>query len=336
MLFGADDAEEKYLCVLCLGDLLNVFLSVAFKQGKYIRNLFSGSFRAGYVARVCSCALTFSGINASGNFVCDLSCMEYSQGPRMGHFGWGSVFRRVRSRLSCGIFHKRESRFMCSFGFWFDFLISPTFAGICVFLFRLWGSRLAFGAGGFKPMLLGGKEPESRVILLRISLTCKGITLLSKHTPKPIWTEKTWPAESNLGFCIKSKNWSEGHIFETLLGRAKNQDTTRHTIRDTLLDTLKSGDTTPDTPVDTLSGHLTISGYSVKREKHFISYFKTISWFPMQSISAPSQPWAMQRAAIWHHRGHQTWAAIPDHHTPTPKESDDHEQSRNQINNLGT
>ena len=79
--------------------MLNVFLSVAFEQGKYFRELFSGNFRAGYVARVCSCALTFSGINASGNFVCDLPCMVYSRDPRTGHLGWDSQFGGTRSRV---------------------------------------------------------------------------------------------------------------------------------------------------------------------------------------------------------------------------------------------
>ena len=69
------------------------------KLGPYFRNLFPGNFRAGYVAWVCSCALTFSEINASNNLVCDLAVYGYMRDPRVRHFGWDSQFGGTRSRV---------------------------------------------------------------------------------------------------------------------------------------------------------------------------------------------------------------------------------------------
>ena len=69
------------------------------KLGPYLRNLFSGSFRAGYVAWVCSCAATFSEINASNNLVCDLAVCGCMRDLRVRHFGWDSQFGGTRSRV---------------------------------------------------------------------------------------------------------------------------------------------------------------------------------------------------------------------------------------------
>ena len=69
------------------------------KLGPSFRNLFPGSFRAGYVAWVCSCVLTFSGINASNNLACDLAVYGYMRDPRVRHFGWDSQFGGTRARV---------------------------------------------------------------------------------------------------------------------------------------------------------------------------------------------------------------------------------------------
>ena len=84
------------LCLLW-ADLLNVYLSAVFQTGTISSKFIF--WRAGYVAWVCSCALTFYEINASDSLVCDLAVYGYMRDPRVRHFGWDSQFGGTRSRV---------------------------------------------------------------------------------------------------------------------------------------------------------------------------------------------------------------------------------------------
>ena len=95
MFFCADDVEEIYLFALCskrfVACVFVCFFQTETRSSKYVFWKLSCS----YVDRVCSCALTFSGISAAGNFVCDLPCMVYSRDHRTGNLGWDSQFGGV-------------------------------------------------------------------------------------------------------------------------------------------------------------------------------------------------------------------------------------------------